>query len=346
MPVPPARCRDEALAQSIDGSPSCRDGARHFHGRAGHAPVSQIKGTIRAFSELHEDTDRFWIKFQNLRNFQVQGGGIVDGNGEIWWKNSCKIKKTLAMTFEHCTNLKVTNLHIQNSQQMHLIFQNCVGVNASYLNVTAPGTSPNTDGIHITKTQNIEITTSEIKTGDDCISIVNGSKNIRITNIVCGPGHGISIGSLGENHLEHHVSNVLVDGATLSSTKNGVRIKTWQGGSGYARNITFQNIEMHNVFNPIIINQNYCDKLDESCKEQKSAVQVMDVVYNNIRGTSASEVAIKLECSDTVPCRGIVLENINLSRQGEGEAEANCSNIIGLISLGTPVSPSCPNFGN
>ncbi|KAL2514527.1 Polygalacturonase A [Forsythia ovata] len=75
------------------------------------------------------------------------------------------------------------------------------------------------------------------------------------------------IGSLGENHLESHVSDVLVDGATLSRTKDGVRIKTWQGVSGFARNITFQNIEMDNVFNPIIIDQDYCDK-DESCQEQ------------------------------------------------------------------------------
>jgi hypothetical protein len=41
-----------------------------------------------------------------------------------------------------------------------------------------------------------------------------------------------------------------------------------QGGSGYAKNITFQNVEMHNVRNPIIINQYYCDKKEPSCLEQ------------------------------------------------------------------------------
>ncbi|KAL2514537.1 Polygalacturonase QRT2 [Forsythia ovata] len=317
----------------------------NFTGPCKSSMKVEIKGTIKAFSELYEDTERFWIKFQKLRNFEVRGGGTIDGNGEIWWKNSCKIKKSSAMTFENCMNLKVNNLHIQNSQQMHLIFEDCVNVKASNLKVTAPETSPNTDGIHVTKTQNIEITSSDIKTGDDCISIVNGSKNIRITNIVCGPGHGISIGSLGEDHSENYVSDVLVDGVMLSGTKNGVRIKTWQGGSGCARNIIFKNIEMDNVFNPIIIDQNYCDQ-DESCQEQKSAVQVMDVVYNNIRGTSASEVAIKLDCSDTVPCKRIVLDDVNLSRQGEGEVKANCSNIIGFDSLGTYVFPRCPNFSN
>jgi hypothetical protein len=27
--------------------------------------------------------------------------------------------------------------------------------------------------------------------GDDCISIVGGSKNVEATDITCGPGHGI-----------------------------------------------------------------------------------------------------------------------------------------------------------
>lgn len=40
-----------------------------------------------------------------------------------------------------------------------------------------------------------------------------------------------------------------------------------QGGSGSASNILFQNIEMNNVSNPIIIDQNYCDQ-DKPCKEQ------------------------------------------------------------------------------
>lgn len=31
----------------------------------------------------------------------------------------------------------------------------------------------------------------EIETGDDCISVLSGSSNVNITNVNCGPGHGI-----------------------------------------------------------------------------------------------------------------------------------------------------------
>ena len=40
-----------------------------------------------------------------------------------------------------------------------------------------------------------------------------------------------------------------------------------QGGSGSASNIKFQNIDMQNVANPIIIDQNYCDQ-NEPCKQE------------------------------------------------------------------------------
>lgn len=39
---------------------------------------------------------------------------------------------------------------------------------------------------------------------------------------------GVSIGSLGDNGSEAHVSDIIVNGATLSGTTNGLRIKTWQ----------------------------------------------------------------------------------------------------------------------
>lgn len=37
-----------------------------------------------------------------------------------------------------------------------------------------------------------------------------------------------SIGSLGAGKSKEFVSGVIVDGAKLSGTTNGVRIKTWQ----------------------------------------------------------------------------------------------------------------------
>ncbi|KAL3651881.1 hypothetical protein CASFOL_004883 [Castilleja foliolosa] len=311
----------------------------------------EIQGTIKSFPQMYDIPRRLWIKFEDVRNIDVIGGGTIDGNGEVWWKNSCKIKKIqpcqsqiapTALTFNNCTNLKMSTLKLVNAQQMHVNFQDCNGVEASKLLIVAPEHSPNTDGIHITRTLNLNILDSVVKTGDDCISIVNGSRNIGVRNIVCGPGHGISIGSLGEDNTENHVSDILVKGVMFKGTTNGVRIKTWQGGSGIARNIEFEDIEMRNVSNPIIINQNYCDK-NKKCQQQKSGVQVENVIYRNIRGTSASKVAINFNCSDSVPCRNVVVDNVKLSGHAKGQTvEAKCTNLA-ILSANLNSAPTCSN---
>ncbi|RDX78944.1 hypothetical protein CR513_40696, partial [Mucuna pruriens] len=288
-----------------------------------------LYGTIEAWTQMsaYQEDRQHWIVFDSVTNFRVGGGGTFNGKGKKWWQNSCKATTNLAVTFYRCNNLKVTNLSFKDAPQMHVSFERCFNVIVSNLVIRAPGDSPNTDGIHVADTQNILISNSDIGTGDDCISIISGSQNVRATDITCGPGHGISIGSLGADNSEAEVSNVVVNRATLTGTTNGVRIKTWQGGSGYARNIKFLNIAMENVTNPIIIDQYYCDEA-KPCQEQDSAVQLSNVLYQNIRGTSASEVAIKFDCSQAVPCREIHLQDVILEPQGStGATIATCQNV-------------------
>ncbi|KAK8961302.1 Polygalacturonase-2 [Platanthera guangdongensis] len=297
-----------------------------------------IEGTIQASSDISDwkgMNRRLWILFNNIENLSVGGGGIVNGNGKTWWQKSCKIDKSqpckdapTTLTFRSCNGLTVENLSLKDSPQVHINFDNCKNVTATTLNIAAPEKSPNTDGIHVTETQNMQINDCVIATGDDCISIVNGSHGVKASNISCGPGHGISIGSLGEKNSKAQVSDVTVDTAHLNGTTNGVRIKTWQGGKGYAKNIVFQNIDMVDVQNPIIIDQNYCDKKTK-CTPQKSNVQISNVHYKNIKGSSTSKIAINFNCSKSSPCRGIILDNINLvlSDEDTDGAQSFCRNV-------------------
>lgn len=64
-----------------------------------------------------------------------------------------------------------------------------------------------------------------------------------------------------------------------------------------------------------------------------------NVLYQNIKGTSSSDVAIKLDCSESFACQDIMLQNINLN-YGEKKAQALCNNVK-FNNIGT-VTPSCP----
>ncbi|KAK4833441.1 hypothetical protein QYF36_005124 [Acer negundo] len=102
------------------------------------------------------------------------------------------------------------------------------------------------------------------------------------------------------------------DSPNTDGTQNGVRIKTWQGGKGYAKDMIFENIFSHGARYPIIIDQYYCDH--EHCTNQTSAVRINNITYMNIEGTSEKEIAVKFACSKSVPCRNIIMKNINLQR--------------------------------
>ncbi|MFQ6621099.1 hypothetical protein Gotur_003141 [Gossypium turneri] len=133
------------------------------------------------------------------------------------------------------------------------------GTTAYKREVSATDESPNTDGIQIGRSDGVNVLNLEIKTGYDCVSIGDGSKNLVINGVTCGPRHGINIGSLGLFKNEEPVDGVTIKNCTLTNTSNGVRIKTWPGTEpGTCSNIHFQDITVTNVSSPIIIYQKYC----------------------------------------------------------------------------------------
>jgi len=91
----------------------------------------------------------------------------------------------------------IENISSVDSKYFHIHLFSCSNVKLHSLRITAPYDSPNTDGIHLADSKNTEISSAIIETGDDCISIGRGDKDISISIILCGPGHGISAGSLG-----------------------------------------------------------------------------------------------------------------------------------------------------
>lgn len=84
-------------------------------------------------------------------------------------------------------------LRFKDSPMMHLVLNGIRSVLVSNVTIEAPKESPNTDGIHVQECTNARIEHCTIGTGDDCIAVVHGSWNVRINNIICGPGHGIRL---------------------------------------------------------------------------------------------------------------------------------------------------------
>ncbi|KAJ0985862.1 hypothetical protein J5N97_004218 [Dioscorea zingiberensis] len=249
-----------------------------------------------------------WLEFTKLRGITIRGNGTIEGQGSVWWTNT-QFEDDPALRFYGSTNVTVTGITIQNSPQCHLKFDNCESVLVYNMTVSSPGNSLNTDGIHLQNSRGVTIHHTELGCGDDCISIQTGCSNVYIHNVNCGPGHGISIGGLGRDNTKACVSNITVQYINMHDTMNGVRIKTWQGGSGSVQNIRFSNIQVSEVQTPIVIDQFYCDR--STCKNQTSAVALSGINYENIRGTYTVK-PVHFACSDSIPCSDISLTQVDL----------------------------------
>ncbi|KAL4310602.1 hypothetical protein GQ457_01G003160 [Hibiscus cannabinus] len=304
-----------------------------------------VTGVLKAPSGA---TDSFsWINFRYVNNLLMRGGGTLDGQGPSAWhlnnwdKSSTSKRLPISLMLDSVTNSRFENFRSVNSKQTHFSMSGCENVNITKVDILAPAESPNTDGIKMGRSTGIRISNSRISTGDDCVAILSGSSRIDVSNVLCGPGHGISIGSIGKNKDEKNVAGVSVTKCTLRETDNGVRIKTWQSpNAAIVSNVLFQDIIMEKVRNPIIIDQTYCPSA--SCNDQTASnVQIKDVTYRNIRGISSSEVAVALECSKKFPCRNLIMTDINLTSQKPGVSlKSSCSNVIGR-SFGQQSPRSC-----
>ena len=75
------------------------------------------------------------------------------------------VQNLQALYFRSCDHLVVDDLEVKDSMQMHVVIASCWKAAVSRLFVTAPGWSPNTDGIHVSNSREVSITNCIISTG-------------------------------------------------------------------------------------------------------------------------------------------------------------------------------------
>ncbi|CAA2965915.1 exopolygalacturonase-like [Olea europaea subsp. europaea] len=288
-----------------------------------------------------------WIEFNQVDGLSITGNGIFDGQGSSTWahngNHNAKASSTCtaSLKLKFVWNSSIEGITSKNSEMFHLHVNNCDGIGISHMSILAPKESPNTDGIHVSSSNNVRVSNVNIATGDDCISLGPGTTNIDISGITRGPGHGISIGSLGKYPDEKDVDGITVPNCTLSNTLNGVRIKTWAPSPpSIVSNVTFQDILLKNADNPVIIDQQYCPS--NSCSHQgDSRVQIKDVKFVNIHGSSSILDAVNVMCSKSMPCQGIEFSGLNIIMNGNGQpTTATCSN-VNADFLGNTVPTHC-----
>jgi polygalacturonase len=233
------------------------------------------------------------IAVKNVVNAGVVGKGTIDGRGgepmiggtTTWW-DVAQDAKTKGVSHSNprlidvsgATNFTLYQIRLQNSPKFHVglgsagfvVWGVTIQTPSSSTNSLGQALTPvyarNTDGIDPSAASNGYIVYSNISTGDDQIAIKGGSgasTNLVIAHDWFGTGHGMSIGSetnagvSGVTVYDLSIDGTLPTGGASGSDSNGIRIKSDKSRGGLVTGITYSDICMRGLVNPILLDPNY-----------------------------------------------------------------------------------------
>lgn len=242
----------------------------------------------------------------NASNLHITGGGVVDGNGEAWYarffEKTLKWSRPCLIECMFCSNLTIDGLHLKDSAfwnvhpyaSRHVVVRNLL--------ITAPPWAANTDGVDPDSCSFVLIEHVTVRAGDDGIAIKSGlnaagrafgmpCEHVTIRNVTVHPlldnlsTNGISIGS----EMSGGVRNVSVYNVSATGVAAGIYIKSMLGRGGYVSDVSYSNVQLHRVLQPIKIVMQYSYELPAPALANASDVPVFDsILLDHVRGTSCA----------------------------------------------------------
>jgi polygalacturonase len=251
------------------------------------------------------------ISIQDAKDVGIMGDGVIDGRGYAkilgkdysWWEMARKAEPkneryftTRMIVASHADGLVLYRITLHNSVNFHVSVNQTDGFTAWGVHLLTPTTrgqdARNTDGIDPGSSTNVTVAHSWIDNGDDNIAIKTGTTHMSVLDNHFYSGHGMSIGSetySGDSYL-------LVDGLTEDHTTSGIRIKSNVTRGGPVHDLTYQNICMREVKNPIAISPYYTNQTTEGFEDPKyTGDRIPDykaITIRNVIDTTPGDVLI------------------------------------------------------
>ncbi|KAJ5112916.1 hypothetical protein N7456_001450 [Penicillium angulare] len=323
----------------------------------------QLEGQLKFTNNItYWQANNFYYSFQKSITFWRWGGqdikifgkGTLDGNGQKWYDefsgsqildpDNTFYRPILFLT-ENATRVSVEGITQLNSPCWTNFFVRTNDVSFDDVFIHAYSTNAsvdaaNTDGFDTLSVDGLRVTNTRVDNGDDCFSPKSNTSHIFVQNLWCNNSHGVSMGSIGQySGVMDFIENAYMENVTLLNGQNGARLKAWAGedvGYGRITNVTYRNIQIQNTDNPIVLDQCYFDVNSTECAKYPSQVNVTNIVFDNIWGTSSGKegkVIADLTCSPNAVCSNISLSRIDVTSPAGSPPEIICDGIQGSIGV-------------
>jgi polygalacturonase len=316
----------------------------------------------------------------DLENVAITGQGTLDGQGAVWleaWGKTQELREKLGLKGREPENppgsplpwprprvinlyrsrkvlIRGLTIHDSPSWTVHPVM--CEDVYIEGLTILNPPHSWNTDGIDPDSCRNVRISGCYISTGDDCIMLKSGYKqipgkpfspteNIVVTNCTFNAGGcGVGIGS----ETAGGVRNVAISNCVCDGTTCGLYFRTARGRGNVVENVSAVNVVMRNLEETgLVFSMFYED-------EDRSTVHPVDVhtpVFRNFHCSDilldGAKVAIVVEGLPESPIQRLSLDNVFVKAAEKGVScyevhGFNLSNAVVNANSGPPVH--CKNI--
>ena len=313
----------------------------------------------------------------------IVGDGIIDGQGgepnigstQSWWdQNAGSSGNSPALiAVKGATNFTLYRITLHNSPKFHVKL-GAAGFVVWGVTIKAPSKATNSAGTALTYSNahntdgidpgeaasNGSIVCSKISTGDDHIAIKGSSstgvKHLVIAHNHFGAGHGMSIGSEFTGGVSDiNVYDLSIDGlnmGTSGGSSNGIRIKSDSSRGGLVNNVTYSDVCVRNLSNPILLTPNYSTATG-SFIPQYTNIKIQN--FHDVSGGSNTP-QITLDGYDSSHMNSITLDNVVIDGISSANVAASYTNVtlgpgnVNFVPSGTNVNvtngisgPSTPN---
>jgi polygalacturonase len=285
----------------------------------------------------------------NASNVAIEGEGTIDGNGKSWWAEARTVKdsgvlgnhpRPKLIIFDHCKNVRVEGVTIQNSPMWQLVPYYSDGVVIRNVKILAPQHSPNTDAIDPFSSSNVIIDHVYADVGDDNVAIKSGpinspgpddpSRNITITDCIFKYGHGLSIGS----ELAGGAQNIVAERIQFEGTDNGIRVKSNRDRGNDVGNFVFRDITMQDVKVAILISEYYPKVLPPENEAPQPLGRLTphfhDIVLENVTATGSKTAGVIVGLPES-PVKNVAMKNVKLTAEEGltiGNAEVSGKDVV------------------
>ena len=150
--------------------------------------ASVDRGDYKPAMLMRQQTVVPFLHVVNAENVVIDGGGLIDGRGQVWWDYVKGVKdagvlgtdhpRPMGLMIDHSKHVRVENVTIQNAGFWQVVPYYSSELVFSHLRVLAPQRgAPNTDGIDPFSSSHIVIDHYFSSVGDDNIAIKSGAIN-------------------------------------------------------------------------------------------------------------------------------------------------------------------------